>query len=85
MGRPLFPFMPNLHRLHEVFFLMVDQVKLAGFCISPLIWMCQMEEDYIGKPSRISRRVSCRRACQRTIQRSLLATYAHLRDAQIIK
>jgi len=85
MGRPLFLFMPNLHRLHEVFFLMVDQVKLAGFCISPLIWMCQMEEDYIGKPSRISRRVSCRRACQRTIQRSLLATYAHLRDAQIIK
>lgn len=83
--RPLFPFMPNLHRLHEIFFLMEDQVAAAGVCINPLIWSCQMAEDFIGKPSRVSRRVSSRLAVTRTLQRSLAAAYAHFKEAGYIK
>lgn len=84
-GRALYPFMPNLHRCHEIFFGMVDQAKLGGHALNPLTWCCQMAEDFIGKPSRISRRVSCRLAVQRTLQRSLLAHAAHLREAGIIR
>ena len=84
-GRALFPFMPNLHRLHEVFFLMVDHVTLAGFCISPLVWSTQLFEDFIGKPSRISRRVSCRLAVKRTLQRSLEAAHSHFKEAGYIR
>ena len=84
-GRALFPFMPNLHRLHEIFFLMTDHVQKAGFCLNPVVWSNQMAEDYIGKPSRVSRRVSSRLAVERTLQRSLAATHAHLREAGIIK
>ena len=84
-GRALFPFMPNLHRLHEFFFLITDHVQKTGFCLSPLIWSNQMAENYIGKPSRVSRRVSSRLAVERTLQRSLAATHAHLREAGIIK
>jgi hypothetical protein len=84
-NRALLPFMPNLHRLHEIFFLMVDQVKTAGFCLSPLVWSCQLAEDYIGKPSRLSRRVSTQLAVTRTLQRSLEATHVHFRDAGYIR
>ena len=84
-GRALFPFMPNLHRLHEIFFNVKDQATTAGVALNPLVLSTQMAEDYIGKPSRISRRVSCRLAVTRTLQRSLVATFAHLKDAGYIK
>lgn len=84
-GRALFPFMPNLHRIHEIVFLMEDQVQKANVAINPLVWSCQMAEDFIGRPSRLSRRVSCRLAVTRTLQRSLAASYAHMRDAGLLK
>lgn len=84
-GRALFPYMPNLHRLHEIFFGLKDQGTIAGVALNPLCHSTQMAEDYIGKPSRISRRVSCRLAVTRTLQRSLVATFAHLKDAGYVR
>lgn len=82
--RPLFPFMPNLHRVHEICFLLKDQAAV-GYAANPLIWSTQMEEDFIGKPSRVSRRVSPRLAVTRTLQRSLMNAYSHFRAAGFIR
>ena len=84
-GRALFLFMPNLHRLHHVFFLMHDQASRAEYTLSPLIHCCQVEEDFIGRPSRVSRRVSPRLAALRTLQRSLMATHSHFVDAGLLR
>ena len=65
-GKALFLFMPNLHRLHHIFFDMRDQAKQAEFVFSPLVHSTQIDEDYIGRPSRVSRRTSSRTVMIRT-------------------
>ena len=77
VSRPLFSLMPNLHRIHHIFFHMADQVRAgATWVLSPLTWSCQVEEDFVGRPSRVSRRVSPRSTMRRTLQRCMQAAYA---------
>ena len=77
LSRPLFSLMPNLHRIHHIFFHLADQERGgATWILSPLSWSCQVEEDFIGRPSRVSRRVSTRLMMQRTLQRCMQAAYA---------
>lgn len=76
LGRPLYLFMPNLHRLDHVFRAMIFHGKRAPYILNPLIWGTQADEDFIGKPSRLSRRVGVRCVILRTLQRSLMASYA---------
>ena len=75
-NRPLFIFMPNLHRLHHLFFCLHDQAQVASKCLNVMIWNCQVEEDYIGRPSRTSRRVATQQVIRRTLQRALEASFA---------
>ena len=75
-GRALFMFMPNLHRMHHVFCDLLDQSRCADYCLSPAATMCPMEEDFIGRPSRVSRRVSPQTISLRTLRRALQAAYA---------
>ena len=77
-GKALFLFMPNLHRIHHIVYDIYDQGHRAEFALSPLIHSCQIEEDYIGRPSRISRRTAARTVMIRTIERSLEASYAQM-------
>ena len=77
-GKALFMFMPNLHRLHHIFFNALDQSKKADYILSPLIHSCQQEEDYTGRPSRLSRRCSSRTVMLRTIERCLEASYSEM-------
>ncbi len=82
-----FQLMPNLHRLHHIALSMVDDSDLAGprgFILNPLAFGCQPEEDYIGRPSRVSRRVSPKLVVQRTLQRCLVAAHAAFRDAGLL-
>lgn len=72
----LFLFMPNLHRLHHIWVEVRRQSQITEFVMSPLYASCQADEDYIGRPSRLSRRVSARATILRTLQRSLQAAYA---------
>lgn len=74
--RRLFLAMPNLHRLHHIFQDMLSQSRRSTYIINPLAYSAQADEDYIGRPSRLSRRVSPRLTCLRTLQRSLLAARA---------
>ena len=76
-GYALFIYMPNLHRLHHIFFDMRDEARRCSHVFSPLVLSCQVEEDYIGRPSRVSRRVSIRTVMLRVLQRSLEASYGY--------
>ena len=76
IDRRLFLAMPNLHRLHHIFLDMQEQSQSAQFVLNPLALSTQADEDFIGRPSRLSRRVSPRLTILRTLQRSLLAARA---------
>lgn len=78
-----FMLQPNLHRLHHIAMdLRHDALRSPnGFVLNPLAFSTQPEEDFIGRPSRVSRRVSPRMVVQRTIQRSLIAAHAAYKKA----
>ena len=77
-GLPFFQYMPNLHRLHHLFFQARDQATVANFTLNGMIYSCQLEEDYIGRPSRASRRVHTRTVIRRVLQRTLEAARAQM-------
>ena len=52
---------------------MVTQAAMSTWVENPLSTANQMQEDYIGRPSRLSRRVHASRLHTRVLQRSLLA------------
>ena len=60
LHRNVFLYLPNLHRLHEIWWGLQIQANTLPFAISPLHTSCQADEDFIGRPSRVSRRVSVR-------------------------
>ena len=71
----LFSFAPKLHCLHKIY-LRVHSASAAGIrYLNPLAVSCQQCEDFIGRPSRLSRRVAggsmaCTRVCDRYLQAS---------------
>ena len=75
-GMQLFPLLPKVHSLDHVVHTVLDQCKVKGFALNPMIMGNQQEEDFIGRPSRISRRVSPRLPALRTLQRFLIAARA---------
>ena len=84
-NRAMFTYMPNLHRLAHIFFEMQDQARVAEHVLSPLLSSCQMEEDFVGRPSRVSRRVSPKLAMLRTTERSLEAAHSAFVDRGFIQ
>ena len=72
----LFPLYPKLHVFHH---LMIE-IKMAGrtakMAVNPMVFSCQMDEDVVGRASRISRRVSVKVVATRTLQRYLIAAHA---------
>ena len=75
--RQLFMLMPNMHRLSHITDDMTKQAAKAAFVINPLIFSCQADEDFVGRPSRVSRRVSILQVVKRTLLRSLECAYSH--------
>ena len=65
----LYKFKPKIHYLNHVFLTMKDQWLLCGSAINPLGEATFMSEDFVGRTSRISRRVSPRAVAQKTLQR----------------
>lgn len=84
LGQSHFYLLPNLHRLHHILWDMLEECEKGPYCLNPLHASTQADEDFIGRPSRISRKVSPRTTALRTIQRSLLTAYAQYRDAGLI-
>lgn len=72
-GQRRFPLVPKGHYLHHTFLSLWYEAQGHQWCTSPLIYAVQMQEDYIGKPSRLARRVSSKTTSLRVLQRSFLA------------
>ena len=71
-GRSRFAIVPKAHFIHHLPLDMLSECARSKWCRNPLATSCQMQESFIGIPSRVSRRVSIRLAHLRTLQRSLL-------------
>lgn len=84
MKKSFFYSLPNHHRIHHVFWDMLTECDNAAYCLNPLYSATQADEDFIGRPSRISRRVSPRAIALRTIQRSLITAFAKYKDSGLI-
>lgn len=76
-----FPLVPKVHYLHHQFLDLLHQSQRCQWCMNILIFGVQLQEDFIGKPSRISRRVSAQTTSLRVIQRTFLAVRNALGDA----
>lgn len=80
-GQKRFPLVPKAHYLHHQFLELLTQSNRADWALSPLIFAVQMQEDFIGKPSRLARRVSSKTTSLRVIQRTFLAVRNALGEA----
>eukprot|EP00435_Cladocopium_sp_Y103_P067186 s55_g29.t1 len=72
----MFPLYPKLHMFHHQ---MIEILFLAKSCqrsINPMMFACQLDEDAVGRSSRLSRRVNIRRVSLRTLERYLVSAYA---------
>lgn len=76
-----FAIVPKLHMLTHCAYDLEDQARRSEWCINPLSCTNQVQEDYIGRPSRISRRVSIRSLHTSLVMRSLIVYQESLRAA----
>lgn len=75
-GRPYnFPLYPKLHSFHEILLTTRSDTLRSGTAASPLLYGCQIDEDVVGRTSRLSRRVSARLTMQRTLERYLVSAH----------
>lgn len=73
MSRPLWVFKPKLHYYHHILVNMRSVLQQGGEPINPLAYSCSVAEDFIGRASRISRRVAAQTTEKRVLQRYLAA------------
>ena len=73
----MFTLVPKGHMLDHHAFDLVRQADLGDWVENPLS-PANQQEDYIGKPCRLSRRVHASKIHLRVLQRSLLATSVQL-------
>lgn len=85
-GLSRFPLVPKLHYLHHGALRLLREAQRggnAGWAINPLSESVQMQEDYIGRPSRLSRRVCPKKVHLRVCQRSLIAVRQSLKKSDV--
>ena len=87
LGRMLFPLQPKGHTFHHI----VLELVLAAsrdnrsHIVNPLAWSCQADEDFVGRPSRVSRRVRPGKIqVRRVIQRYLKGAYCHWIKSKLV-
>ena len=71
---------PKIHYYHHLLYDVQLQLRsCAEFIYSAATWLCESNEDFIGRISRVSRRVAARTAGLRTTQRYLVKMRALLK------
>lgn len=53
-------------------------------CPNPMLFACQIDEDTVGKASRLSRKVNIRLVAQRALDRYLTAAYTAFAKAKLL-
>ena len=77
-NRALFVLQPKLHVLHHCFLSMIHFGQQNIAVLSPLCFSVQPDEDFIGRPSRLSRRVTARSiVIDRVLSRCMQACFEH--------
>lgn len=85
-GQVRFPVMPKLHMVHHCACRLLQQAARSPWVQSPLATSVQMEEDFIGKPARLSRRVAGGSLIHvRVMERTLVATMFAIKKADVDK
>ena len=75
-GRTLFILQPKLHTLQHCAITLLQTAGRNMEGLNPLCWSTQMSEDFVGRQSRLSRRVSSsQQTITRVIHRYLQAAY----------
>lgn len=77
----LFPLYPKLHAFHEMLQLQQD-ARRVGCGVNAVMYCCQIDEDVVGRVSRLSRRVNIRKVMERTLARYLVASYTAFAKAK---
>ena len=67
-----FGLMPKMHYIHHAADRLRRESVLGVWVKNPLSESVQMQEDFIGRPSRLSRRVDVRQLHLRVVERSLI-------------
>lgn len=81
-GRLLFIIQPKHHALHHMLITLWDDSQRGIESLNPLATSVQQDEDFIGRGSRLSRRVtSMKPALERTMQRYLTAAFHEFTSA----
>ena len=66
---------PKIHYFHHLVFDALQELESGNrFVVSAATWLCESNEDFIGRLSRTSRRVAAKTASLRTTQRYLVKT-----------
>lgn len=74
-ARNLWVVMPKAHACHHIFLEMLQSSR-RGPTQNPICQSVQMDEDFIGKGSRLSRHTSTKTVAERTVDRYLLSCYS---------
>lgn len=69
-------FQPKFHLISEFRYELQCDVEAGRSSINPLVWSCQLDEDFIGKIAVYSRKVSSRTLHLKTCQRYLVSLCA---------
>ena len=78
MGRSLFIYQPKIHCFHHFMIELWSAHQRNLPALNPLGKSCQPSEDFIGRPSRLARRVTAQApVLHRVMDRYLLSAYSH--------
>ena len=86
LQRALWMLTPKAHALHHLF--LEDMLKPALQGLQPinvLVFSTQLDEDFVGKQSRLSRRTDPRTVSKRCLERFLQSSYAEYVKAKYIR
>lgn len=67
-----FSLIPKLHFIHHTALEAIHQSACSPWIVNPIALSVQTQEDWVGRPSRVSRRVNARRLMDRLADRTLI-------------
>lgn len=81
----LFPLYPKLHSFAEIIIGVQQHGYEFNMALNPVMFCCQIDEDVVGRASRLSRRVNIRLVMQRTLDRYLIACYTAFAKSNFLR
>ena len=80
-GKRRFPVYPKSHMICHTALSLQRLSTRCSWVLSPLATACQQEEDFIGKPSKVSRTTNVRQCHRSIIWRSMIKIQVSLQQA----